>query len=108
MAHTIFNKTNTKPKHDVIYVDTFNLLYLRRIFVNPKCGLSGDFSANHVRLTVIKVCSPWKAFLLPSPSQREHRLYLWLSENILRSRRGDRVDYARYARRVPTNFVSER
>ena len=61
---------------------SIHLIYLRRIFVNPRCGLSGDLFANHVRLTVIKVCSPRQAFLLPSPSQREHCLYLWLSENI--------------------------
>ena len=61
---------------------SIHLIYLRRIFINPRCGLSGDLFANHVRLTVIKVCSPRQAFLLPSPSQREHRLYLWLSENI--------------------------
>ena len=51
-------KTNIKPEHDVIYVDTFNLFYLRRIFVNPRCGLPGDFLANHVRLAEINVCSP--------------------------------------------------
>ena len=61
---------------------SIHLIYFRRIFVNPRCGLSGDLFANHVRLTVIKVCAPWQAFLLHSPSQREHRLYLWLSENI--------------------------
>ena len=44
------------------------------------CGLSGDFLANHVRLAEIKVCSPWQAFLLPSPSQREH--HFKLNENI--------------------------
>ena len=75
-----FNKTNIKPEHDVIYVDTFNLFYLRRIFGNPMCGLSGDFLANHVWLAEIKVCSPWQAFLLPSPSQREH--HFKLNENI--------------------------
>ena len=73
-------QTNIKPEHDVIYVDTFHLFYLRRIFLNPKCGLSGDFLANHVRLAGTKVCSSWQAFPLPSPSQREH--HFKLNENM--------------------------
>ena len=64
---------------------SIHLIYLRRIFVNPRCGLSGDLFANHVRLTVIKVCSPQQAFLLPSPSQREHRLYLWLRKTFFQA-----------------------